>query len=77
MSTKYAGMLILFEKEISEERLDIVKEVIWTLGNLSYVNFLKIKAIKEIESNYEYNTAYEKAKWDLAQKVYHSLIKGQ
>lgn len=77
MSTKYAGLLILFEKEISQERLDIVREVIFTLGNLSYINFLKIKEIKNIESNYEYNAAYEKASWDLAQKVYRSLIKGQ
>ena len=77
MSTKYAGLLIHFEKEISEERLDIVRDVIFTLGNLSYINFLKIKEIKNIENNYEYNVAYEKAKWDLAQKVYQSLIKGQ
>ncbi len=65
MSDKYCGLYVTFEKEIHEDYLEIVKQMILSIKGVA--------TVKEKVSDLEHWMAQEQAKFELQKKLWDLL----
>lgn len=65
MSDKYCGLYVTFEKEIHDDYLEIVKQIILSIKGVA--------SVKEKVSDIDHHFAYEQAKRELIMKLYAVL----
>ncbi len=65
MSKKYCGLQVTFEKEINEDYLDILKNMIMSLKG--------VISVQEVESDYDYHFAKNRAKHELRMQILEVL----
>lgn len=69
MSTKYCGLVVTFESEISEEYLEILKNMI--------MSFKGVIPVEEKESDWGHQIAYSQAAIELRDKLFDVFIKAE